>query len=375
MIDIDTVTLRHLEIPLVAPFTTSFSTQTHRRALIVQADVRVNGHEVTGWGECGALAEPVYSEEYTTGAEDVMVRFLLPALSTAAFTVGLTAETVGHVLEPVVGHRMAKAALEAALLDAQLKAAGQSFATYLGVTRDRVPSGVSVGIQDDIGTLRAVVDDYLDQGYQRIKLKIQPGWDVAPVRAIRAAHPDVDLQVDANAAYTLADAALLARLDEFGLLLIEQPLAEHDLRQHAHLARIMRTPMCLDESVVSAAVAADAIQLGAAAVINIKPSRVGGYLEARRIHDLARASGVAVWCGGMLETGLARGANAALAGLPGFTLPGDISASSRFYAEDLTTPFTVQDGHMAVPTFPGLCEPPHDDAVAAFTTSHQVVSA
>ncbi|MDN4479398.1 o-succinylbenzoate synthase [Demequina muriae] len=371
---IDHVTLRTLRIPLVTPFTTSFSTQTARTVLTVEVSARVAGREVTGWGECGALAEPVYSDEYAAGAADVIERFLLPRLAAASADTVLTAETVGELLEPVVGHRMAKAALEAAILDAQLKAAGTSFATYLGVTRDRVPSGVSVGIQDSIRALLDAVAGYLDEGYQRIKLKIQPGWDVEPVRAVREAHPDVALQVDANAAYTLVDAAHLRRLDEFDLLLIEQPLAEDDLRQHAELARAMATPMCLDESVVSAASAADAIQLGAAAVINIKPSRVGGYLEARRIHDVARASGIAVWCGGMLETGLARGANAALAGLPGFTLPGDISASSRFYARDLTTPYVIENGSIAVPTFPGLCEQPEADALAEFSTEVREVS-
>ncbi|WP_084102814.1 o-succinylbenzoate synthase [Demequina sp. NBRC 110051] len=371
---LDTVTLRLLRIPLVAPFTTSFSTQTARTVLTVRVDARVGGTEVTGWGECGALAEPVYSEEYAAGVVDVTERFLLPLLSEASREDRLTAETVGELLSPIVGHRMAKAALESAILDAQLKAADQSFAQYLGATRTRVPSGVSVGIQDSVPQLLDTVAGYLDEGYQRIKLKIQPGWDVAPVRAIREAHPDVALQVDANAAYTLVDAAHLRRLDDFDLLLIEQPLAEDDLRQHAELARVMKTPMCLDESVVSAASAADAIHLGAAAVINIKPSRVGGYLEARRIHDVARASGIAVWCGGMLETGIARGANAALAALPGFTLPGDISASSRFYTEDVTTPYVLEDGHIAVPTFAGLCEDPDPAALDRFGEAPRVLA-
>ncbi|GIG54398.1 o-succinylbenzoate synthase [Demequina activiva] len=371
MIQIDHVTLREVRMPLVAPFTTSFSTQTARTLIAVEVAARMGGREVTGWGECGALAEPVYSEEYAAGAMDVTERFLLPRLAQVQRDGSLTAETVGEHLEPVVGHRMAKAALEAAVLDAQLKAAGTPFATYLGVTRDRVPSGVSVGIQDSIPQLLDVVAGYLAEGYQRIKLKIQPGWDVDPVRAVREAHPDVPLQVDANAAYTLVDSAHLRRLDAFELLLIEQPLAEHDLRQHAALAQVMTTPMCLDESVVSAASAADAIAMGAAAVINIKPSRVGGYLEARRIHEVARAAGVAVWCGGMLETGLARGANAALAGLPGFTLPGDISASSRFYDRDLTTPYVIEDGYIRVPEFAGLCEEPDADALADFTVSER----
>ncbi|WP_062207690.1 o-succinylbenzoate synthase [Demequina oxidasica] len=372
-LQIISATYHSLEIPLVTPFTTSFSTQTARKMLVVEVQVEVDGTQVTGWGECGALAEPVYSEEHTTGVLDVSERFLLPLLGAAQREGGITAETVGHYLEPIVGQRMAKAALEMAVLDAQLKAAGTSFADYLGVTRDKVPSGVSVGIQDSVAQLLSVVDDYLAEGYQRIKLKIKPGWDVDPVRAVREAHPDVPLQVDANAAYTLVDAAQLRKLDAYDLLLIEQPLAEDDLRQHAELARVMQTPMCLDESVVSAASAADAISMGAAAIINIKPSRVGGYLEARRIHDLASAHGTAVWCGGMLETGIGRGANAALAGLPGFTLPGDISASSRFYAQDITTPFVLEDGYIRVPTTPGMCEAPNLDTLSDFTKATRTV--
>ena len=363
------VQLHTLTLPLVTPFTTSFSTQTERRVLVMELTAGIDGQEVTGWAECGALSEPVYSEEYTEGVIDVTARHLLPRLVAASAVGPLTAETVSKHLEKVVGHRMAKATLEMAILDAQLRAAHLSFKDYLGVTRDRVPSGVSVGIQDSIPRLLDTVEGYLAEGYQRIKLKIRPGWDLAPVAAVRDAYPDVPLQVDANAAYTLADAAHLARLDEYDLLLIEQPLAEDDMRQHAELSLRMRTPMCLDESVVSATKAADAIQMGAAQVINVKPSRVGGYLEARRIHDIARAHGVAVWCGGMLETGVGRAGNAALAGLPGFTLTGDISASGRFYREDITEPFDLVDGHIMIPESPGLAAVPDPARLAAATVA------
>jgi len=363
------VQLHTLALPLVTPFTTSFSTQTERRVLVVELKAAIDGQEVTGWAECGALTEPVYSEEYTEGVIDVTARHLLPRLVAAGAVGPLTAETVSEHLAKVVGHRMAKAALETAVLDAQLRAAGLSFKDYLGVTRDRVPSGVSVGIQDSIPRLLDTVAGYLDEGYLRIKLKIQPGWDIEPVRAVREAHPHVPLQVDANAAYTLVDAAHLSRLDAFDLLLIEQPLGEDDMRQHAELAKRMSTPMCLDESIVSATGAADAIQMGAAQVINIKPSRVGGYLEARRIHDISRAHGVAVWCGGMLETGIGRAANAALAGLPGFTLTGDISASGRFYKEDITEPFELVDGHIMIPDAPGLAAVPDPERLARATVA------
>ncbi|RNI21070.1 o-succinylbenzoate synthase [Flexivirga caeni] len=356
------LTLHTVRLPLVAPFTTSFSTQTERTAIIFELTAAVEGREVTGWGECVALNEPLYSSEYVSGAIDVIRRFLMPRLDGE-----LTAETVGQRLAPIVGHRMAKAALEMAVLDAQLRAAGTSFAAYLGVTRQRIPCGVSVGIQDSVAALLSAVGGYLDAGYLRVKLKIRPGWDIEPVRAVRKEFGPIPLQVDANAAYTLADAAHLRLLDEFGLLLIEQPLAEDDLRQHAALSQLLTTPMCLDESIVSAAVAASAISMGAAAVINVKPGRVGGYLEARRIHDLARAHGVAVWCGGMLESGIGRAANATLAALPGFTLVGDVSASDRFYRQDITPPIEMRGGHIDVPREPGLCTPPERRLLEKFT--------
>lgn len=373
MTTIREVRLHTLRLPLVAPFTTSFSTQLERTAIVVELHAEVDGRDVVGWGECVAMSEPLYSSEYVAGVLDVTTRYLFPHLVAVQRETELTAETVAAHLEPFVGHRMAKAALEMAVLDAELRAAGRSFARYLGVTRDRIPSGVSVGIHDTVAALLDTVDGYLAEGYQRIKLKIKPGRDLEPVRAVRERFGDILLQVDANAAYTLADAAQLRRLDEFDLLLVEQPLGEDDLRQHAELARLMSTPICLDESVVSARAAADAIALGAAAVINVKPGRVGGYLEARRIHDLALASGVAVWCGGMLETGIGRAANAALAALPGFTLPGDVSASTRFYTEDITPPVKLEDGCIAVSEGPGLCEEPIRSILEARTVETVVV--
>lgn len=371
---IDELLVHTVSMPLVAPFTTSFGTQTERIALILQLRARGDtGDPVTGWGECVAMSSPLYSSEYAAGAEQVIGDFLLPVLSAAD---RLTAETVDQLLKPIVGHRMAKAALEMAVLDAQLRSRDLGFADYLGAVRDTVPSGVSIGIQPSIDQLLDTVQGYLDQGYVRIKLKIEPGRDIGPVRAVRERFGDeLLLQVDANAAYTLVDAPLLRRLDDFNLLLIEQPLGEEDLRQHAELARQMRTPMCLDESIVSAEAAADAISLGAAAVINIKPGRVGGYLQARKIHDLARAHGIAVWCGGMIETGIGRAANAALAALPGFTLPGDISGSDRFYRTDITEPILIKDGQVAVPTGPGVCPEPIPEALAEFTVNTKRIAA
>ncbi|MCW2876112.1 MAG: mandelate racemase/muconate lactonizing protein [Sphaerisporangium sp.] len=357
------VELRRIAMPLVAPFRTSFGTETERDVLLV----RVVTSEAEGWGECVAMSEPLYSSEYVDGAAEVMRRFLIPALTALP---RVDAYAVGRALEPFKGHRMAKAALESAVLDAELRASNTSFASYLGASRDRVPCGVSVGIMDSIPRLLDAVAGYLDEGYVRIKLKIQPGWDLAPVRAVRDRFgDDLLLQVDANAAYTLLDAPHLAKLDDFGLLLIEQPLADDDLVQHAALAKRLSTPLCLDESIESARHAAAAISLGSCSIINVKPGRVGGYLEARRIHDLCRAHGVAVWCGGMLETGLGRAANVALAALPGFTLPGDTSGSSRYYATDITEPFVLQDGHLPVPTGPGLGVGPVPEILNKVTTS------
>ena len=364
------VELRQISMPLLTPFTTSFGTEDEKVALLVRVAGQLrtpSGEvEVTGWGECVAMAEPVYSAEYVSGAQDVMRRFLVPAFFAAD---EVSAKSCAALAAGVVGHPMAKAALEMAVLDAELTGRGVSLADHLGAQRNRVPSGVSVGIQPSVEALLDVVGAYLDQGYARIKLKIRPGHDLEPVRAVRDRFGDIPLQVDANAAYSLGDAATLRRLDEFALLLLEQPLAQDDLRQHAELARLMSTPICLDESITSARAAADAITLGATRVINIKPGRVGGYLEALRIHDLCLAHGVPVWCGGMLETGLGRAANAAFAALPGCTLTGDVSGSDRFYGRDLTEPVVMRDGWVEVPREPGLGRAPLADRLAEFTTA------
>lgn len=369
LLDLDLITLR---MPLVSPFVTSFGAQHERFPLLVRATVDTGSGIATGWGECVALVDPVYSPEYLDSARHVLAHYLVPMLHARPEPWG--PEDVGGILEPIVGHPMAKAALEMALLDARLRATGTSLKRHLGVSATSVPSGVSVGIQPSIPELLDVVADYVDQGYVRIKLKIKPGWDYEPVRAVRERFGAIPLQVDANTAYRLDDVATLRRLDEFDLLLIEQPLAEGDLRQHALLAAQLSTPVCLDESITSAASAADAIALGAAAVINVKPGRVGGYLEAVRIHDLARAAGVAVWCGGMVETGIGRHANAALAGLPGFTLPGDISASDRFYHDDITAPVVMTAGRIPIWDGAGVCPEPLPDAVSSLTVERTAVA-
>jgi O-succinylbenzoate synthase len=251
-----------------------------------------------------------------------------------------------------------------------------SLSHYLGGVRDMVDAGVAVGIAPSIGELLDTVAAHVEAGYRRVKLKVEPGWDVEPVRAVRERFgPDLLLQVDANASYTLADAPHLAMLDRFGLVLIEQPLPEDDLAGHAALARRITTPICLDESIRSARDAAAAIGAGACSVVNVKPGRVGGLLEARRVHDVCVAHDVPVWCGGMLETGIGRAANVALASLPGFTLPGDLSASDRYFEEDVTEPFVLDGGRLAVPPGPGIGVTPRTGRLDGCTTSVELLSA
>ncbi|WP_028935042.1 o-succinylbenzoate synthase [Pseudonocardia spinosispora] len=359
---INVVELIRIDMPLVSPFRTSFGVETGRDVLVV----RLETDDAQGWGECVALADPLYSSEYTDAAQRVVAEQLVPRLFAAG---EVTTARFGEVVASVRGHRMAKSAVETALLDAELRASGVSLSRYLGAISTEVVSGVSVGIQDTIPELLDVVGAYLDAGYPRIKLKIEPGWDVTPVAAVREHFgDDVLLQVDANSAYRRSDARHLAGLDAFDLLLLEQPLDEEDVVGHAGLARMVRTPICLDESIVSARAAYEAIRIGACAVVNIKPGRVGGYLEARRVHDACAAAGVPVWAGGMLETGIGRAANLALAGLSNFTLPSDISGSDRYYAQDLTEPFVLIDGRIPIPTGPGIGVIPLPEVLAELCT-------
>lgn len=362
---LERVEIVHVAIPLVTPFRTSFGTMTTKDTFLL----RVVTDTGEGWSEFAADPEPLYCSEFVAGAEIVLRDFLLPR---AAALPRLTAARLAPAVAGVKGHLLAKATLETAVLDAELRTYGIPLATYLGAVRDRVPAGVSVGIKDSLPDLLDDVERYLAEGYVRIKLKIEPGWDVEPVRAVRERFGEaLPLQVDANTAYTLADTEHLRRLDEFGLLLIEEPLAEDNLYAHARLQQRLTTPVCLDESLHDAAGTASAIAMDACRVVNVKPARVGGYLEARRVHDVALAHGLPVWCGGMLETGIGRAPNLALAALPGFTLPGDTSASDRYFAEDITEPFVLQDGHLPVPSTPGIGIEPLPDALRRFTRARR----
>ena len=355
------VELRLVALELVRPFRTSFGEMA--RKVCVLARVETEG--AAGWGECVTGIEPDFSEEFNEGAWLVLRDLLVPALFAAG---DVEAPELERAFAFVRGNPMAKATLLNAFLDAELRERGRSLADHLGATRRRVECGVSVGIAPSTEALLEQVEGHLGEGYRRIKLKIRPGSDVDRVRAVRERHPHIALSVDANAAYTLEDVEVFRELDTFGLLMVEQPLHHEDLVDHAELQRRIRTDLCLDESIRSAAHARAAIGLGACRIVNVKQGRVGGLLEARRVHDTCRALGVPVWCGGMLETGIGRATNLALAAMPGFTLPGDTSASRRYFHQDLTEPFEMApDGTMAVPSTPGIGVDPLPDRLEACT--------
>ena len=362
------IEIRLVGLPLVRPFRTSFGTETEKVCVLV----RVISDDAEGWGECVTSPDPGYSEEFNDGAWMVLRDFLIPALFSAG---DVGTGDMDRVLAGVRGNPMAKATLIDAFLDAELRASGRSLSAQLGSVSDRVACGVSVGIADSIEALLGQVDGYLAEGYRRIKLKIEPGLDVERVGAVRAAHPDIALSVDANAAYTLTDLDVFRALDAFDLLMIEQPLHHDDLVEHAKLQARISTAICLDESIRSTADATAAIELGSCRIVNIKQGRVGGIPEAVSIHDVCRAADVPVWCGGMLETGIGRATNLALASLPGFTLPGDTSASSRYFADELTQPFVMDpDGTMAVPTGPGIGVVPRADRLEACTVRVETIT-
>jgi O-succinylbenzoate synthase len=363
---IEQVELHYIDMPLVHPFETSFGREVTRPCILVT----VHADGLTGWGECTANSGPWYSSETIETAWHVLRDFLIPEL--------LGQETQSPVdvvtrFKRVRGHPMARAGLENAVWDALAQSQGVSLARALGGVRDRVPVGVSVGIELTLAALMDRVAEHLAEGYRRIKLKIKPGWDVAVVRAVRERWPDLQLQVDANSAYTLADGPLLRELDQFNLLLIEQPLHHDDIVDHAQLQKQLRTPICLDESIHSPEHARWALDIGACRIINIKVGRVGGLTAAQQIHDLCAERGVPVWCGGMLETNIGRAANVALAALPNFTLPGDISASARYYTQDIAEPnFTLNDdSSVGVPSKPGLGVHVLLEQVAAARLRHQ----
>lgn len=341
--------LREIHLPLVNFFETSFGRTCERRIILLT----VHADEGIGYGECTAAEGPFYSHETTETAWHILSDFVIPSV----LETGLErARETASVLAPIRGHNMAKAALETALWDLEARRASAPLSEYLGGVRHEIPCGVSIGIQDTIDDLLTLVRREVSAGYRRIKIKIKPGWEIEPLRAIRAEFPKVALMADANSAFRLSDLPLLRALDEFGLMMIEQPLSWDDMVDHALLQKELNTPLCLDESIHSVDDARKAIEMGSCRIINVKLGRVGGYTEALKINGYCFRNKIPIWCGGMLESGVGRAHNIALSTLAGFILPGDVSASKRYYVEDtVSPPVTVTaDGTIRVPQSPGL---------------------
>jgi O-succinylbenzoate synthase len=363
-VQLDRVELREISLPLKTPFETSFGRMSRRRILLVKAFDRDG---MAGYGECVAMETPFYNHETIDTAWLMTTRYIVPLLEAAQIQ---SAAQVRDALAPIREHRMAKAGVEAAIWDLEAKLAEQPLWRYIGGTKAEIACGVSIGLQESTGTLLDKVRREIECGYQRIKLKIKPGKDVQLVEAVRGQFPDLTLSVDANSAYSLAsDTPLLTRLDAFGLLMIEQPLEPGDLVDHAKLQRGLDTAICLDESIVSLASVQHAHELGACRIVNIKLGRVGGYAEAKDIQAFARAHGMPVWCGGMLEAGIGRAHNIAVSTLPGFTLPGDVSASERYWEEDIIEPpvSVSRTGMITAPTGHGIGFEVNEDFIDALT--------
>lgn len=362
MLKVDRVILRHIRMAYVHPFETSFGVERERDCIIV----RVESDGAVGWGECVAMAGPWYSYETTQTNWHILSDFLIPTVLETEFD---GPEPVFDAFARVRGHNMAKAGLEMAIWDLAAKQAGMSLAQRLGGVHQRVRVGVSVGVQPTLDALLERVAGFVEQGYQRIKIKIKPGWDAAITQAVRERFPAMPLQVDANSAYRLTDLDVFRAMDDLNLLLIEQPLAYDDIYEHSLLQRELETAICLDESIHSVDDARAAVALGSCRVINIKPGRVGGHTSSKRIHDFCQDQGIPVWHGGMLETGVGRAHSVALASLAGFTLPGDISASARYYHQDIIDPpFTLnQDSTLSVPRGAGIGVSVQTDRLEAVT--------
>ena len=344
------ITLRQIRMPLVRPFETSFGRTDERRILLVEVE---DSDGAVGWGEVTCGERPFYNEEWVDAAWLVLRDFAAPRILGEEIR---SASDVGPLTAAVRGHRMARGGLEAACWELEARKAGRPLWRHIGGERREIPCGVSIGIQVSLEGLLELIERELEAGYQRIKIKIKPGWDVDVVRAVRKRFPAIALMADANSAYTLADVGRLSALDEFNLTMLEQPLGHDEFLDHATMQAAIRTPICLDECIRTAHHAEQAIRLGACQIINIKLGRVGGFAQAVRIHDVCRAAGVPVWCGGMLEAGIGRAHNIALSTLPNFTLPGDVSASKRYWSRDIVNPRVEvsSGGTIAVPDKPGL---------------------
>jgi o-succinylbenzoate synthase len=367
---IESITLHHISMPLVAPFETSFGRETDRQCVLIT--LRADG--LTGHGECVASRDPGYSYETAGTVWHILKDFIAPLILGKDI---VDAQDFQKRVDGIRGHHLAKAGVEMALWDLLGKRDGRSLREMFGGTRDKVEVGVSIGIQGSVSALVRTVESYLAQGYRRVKIKIKPGREVEETSAVRRAFPDLRLQVDANSAYTLETAVALKLLDVLDLLLLEQPLYEDDIWDHRKLQAEFKTPICLDESIVSPRHARYALEMEACKIINIKPARVGGLSQGIMIHNYCHELNVPVWCGGMLETGVGRASNLAIASLPGFVLPGDISASDRYYQRDITNERFVlnDDSTITVPTSPGLGVTIDEGTLKQFTLSELMLKA
>jgi len=367
---IKTIELREIRLPLIHFFETSFGRTTERRIILVRL---VDRDGAEGWGECTAGEGPFYSDEWTETAWATLKDFLAPMVLNSEVE---NAASVYDVMNRVRGHRMAKAAIETACWDLEAKRAGGPLWKYLGGVRTEIPCGVSIGIQDSPEQLIEKIEKELSAGYQRIKIKIKPGWDLDIIRRVRERFPAIQLMGDANSAYTLGDVPLFKALDEFKLMMLEQPLAYDDMFDHAELQKQIKTSICLDESVKTPADAQHAIGLNACRIINVKLGRVGGHAQAKQVEQVARENEVPIWCGGMLEAGIGRAHNIAMATLAGFTLPGDVSASSRYWAEDIIEPpVTVNArGTITAPEKPGIGFAINSKRIEQLTTRKETIS-
>ena len=347
---IQSIELREIRLPLIHFFETSFGRTTERRILLARV---IDADGVEGWGECTAGEGPFYSNEWTETAWTTLTQFLAPMVLRKQIE---NASDVSSLMKSVRGHRMAKATIETACWDLEAKKAGIPLWKQLGGTRTEVFSGVSIGIQDSPEILLEKIRTEVDAGYQRIKIKIKPGWDLKIVERVRKEFPDIRLMGDANSAYKLSDVPLFQQLDQFNLMMLEQPLSHDDIFDHAKLQRQINTPVCLDESIRSAEDAIHAITLGSCRIINVKLGRVGGHSEAKRIERVACENEIPIWCGGMLESGVGRAHNIAMSTLAGFTLPGDVSASARYWEEDIIEPpvKVSSRGGIKAPEAPGI---------------------
>jgi len=363
------VVLRHMKMRMKSPFTTSFGTFQDKEFLLLEAKDE-NG--VSGWGESVAFHSPWYNEETLKTNWHMLEDFIIPNLLNKEIS---HPDEVSEILSYIRKNNMAKAAFETAVWDLYARQKGIPLAATLGGSASEIEVGISIGIQDTVEDLLRLIGEYVNEGYKRMKVKIKPGWDVDVLREVRKHFPDVQLMADANSAYRLKDIDLLKQLDEFNLMMIEQPLASDDIIDHAVLQKEIKTPVCLDESIHSYEDARKAIELGACKIINIKIGRVGGLTESRRIHDLCQERGIPVWCGGMLESGIGRAHNIALTTLSNFVMPGDTAASSRYWERDLIQPEVIVDnGIIKVPEKPGLGYEPNMEAIKQFTVSEKSYS-